>query len=78
MCQKERHADPILPLLQVSKPASAQRQLLTRVATYEAAIASILEFVGATKVEELWKHPLICEPSYKQDCIRKKDGRNGH
>lgn len=39
VCQKERHADPILSLLHVSTPGFTEKALLTGMETYEAAMA---------------------------------------
>lgn len=50
VCQKERHADPMLPVLQVGKPMSTDKGLLTGIGTYEGAMAVATRVVVTERI----------------------------
>ena len=59
VCQKDRHAEPILSVLHVSKPTSATGALLTGMETYEDVIAVVLILLKQTKLVD---HVCILSP----------------
>ncbi len=51
VCQKERHADPMLAVLQINKPVATNGALLTGTNTYEGAMAVVLELLSQSEFE---------------------------
>ena len=60
VCQKERHAEPILSVLYVSKPTSADGALFTGMETYDDAMAVRLKLLSQKKLID---HVCIFSPT---------------
>lgn len=51
VCQKERHVDPMLPVLKVGKSTSTDKGLLTGIETYEGAMMVALGVVVTERIQ---------------------------